>query len=313
MSQIVFLGPQRLAPTLKRTIDSLGIRGPIAAITAGWEERESDDSELSDHLGGRTNNLRLYGRIEEVFKRDPELFEAMRERHDAMRLLQELYRQRLGHAHLAARELLSAVDNNEGALAELYGPEIDHAIVALRNLDAHHLERVRAVHLDFEARMKPLERPEVMRHRAELARELEGAEALCIAGGHVAILLNRLRLLGLMELWGERPVIAWSAGAMVLSDRIVLFHDSPPQGAGNAEVLEVGLGCVPGVVPLPHAKRRLRLDDAARVALFARRFQPAICVALDGDSRIDWNGSTMEVGAGTRVLSDCGELEESAA
>lgn len=313
MSQIVFLGPQRMAPTLKRTMDSLGIRGPIAAITAGWEERESDDSELSDHLGGRTTNLRLYARIEEVFKRDPELFEAMRERHDAMRLLQELYRQRLAHAHLAARELLSAVEDNETALSDLYGPEIDHAISALRNLDAHHLKRVLAVHAEFEERMRPLERPEVVRHREELARELKGAEALCIAGGHVAILLNRLRLLGLMELWGDRPVIAWSAGAMVLSERIVLFHDSPPQGAGNAEVLEVGLGCVPGVVPLPHAKKRLRLDDGARVALFARRFAPALCVALDGESRIDWNGSELKLGAGTRALSDCGELEGSAA
>ena len=43
---------------------------------------------------------------------------------------------------------------------------------------------------------------------------LAAAEALCVAGGHVTILLNRVRLLGLLELAGDLPLIAWSAGAI---------------------------------------------------------------------------------------------------
>ena len=50
-----------------------------------------------------------------------------------------------------------------------------------------------------------------------------------------------------------------------------------------------------GIVPLPHAKRRLRLKDPARVGLFARRFAPALCAALDEGTRLDrtderWRG-----------------------
>src|SRR5437764_598914 len=70
--------------------------------------------------------------------------------------------------------------------------------------------------------------------------------ALAIAGGHVAVLLNRLRLFGILALAEGRTIIAWSAGAMAVSDRIVLFHDSPPQGPGNPEVLGAGLGLFPG-------------------------------------------------------------------
>ncbi len=45
---------------------------------------------------------------------------------------------------------------------------------------------------------------------------------------------------------------------MVVCETVVLFHDSPPQGAGNAEVLDAGLGLARGVIALPHARRRLR-------------------------------------------------------
>ena len=64
MSAIVLLGPQRLKPTAATIVEELGIEGPIAAITAGWEERESEDDELAEHFGGRTVNLKLHERAE---------------------------------------------------------------------------------------------------------------------------------------------------------------------------------------------------------------------------------------------------------
>ena len=42
-----------------------------------------------------------------------------------------------------------------------------------------------------------------------------------------------------------------------------------------------------GVVPLPHARARLLLDDAPRMSVFARRFAPARCVLLENGTRID--------------------------
>ena len=273
---IVLLGPQRLEPTLRSVVDRIGIQGAIATITAGWEERDGEDAELARHLGGRTRNLGLFQRAESVFREDRELHRAMWDRHDRLRALSEVYRARLAHVLASARELFERPDAEDWL-----EPQRAHAIELVRSLDEFHLEQRRQVLDEFDERMRPTERDSIQPHRRELGEILEDSDALCIAGGHVAILLNRLLMFGIFDLLPpSRTVIAWSAGAMVLSERIVLFHDCPPQGAGDAEVFLPGLGIARGVVPLPHAGHRLRLDDRARVALFARRFAPALCVAL---------------------------------
>jgi hypothetical protein len=128
----------------------------------------------------------------------------------------------------------------------------------------------------------------------------------------VVSLLNRMRLFQLdallTSLPRRLPVFAWSAGAMAITERVVLFHDSPPQGAGNAEVLGPGLGLVPGIVVLPHARRRLRLDDPERVSLFARRFKPDLCVPLDEGDRVVWDDRSWTAGPTTRRLLPSGEV-----
>ena len=48
----ILLGPQR-RPTLDAVVRSLGLPGPFATVTAGWQEREPDDGELRALLGGR--------------------------------------------------------------------------------------------------------------------------------------------------------------------------------------------------------------------------------------------------------------------
>ena len=55
----ILLGPQRFTTTVGATVRSLGLDGPIAVINSGWEERESDDAELSGILDGRARNLHL--------------------------------------------------------------------------------------------------------------------------------------------------------------------------------------------------------------------------------------------------------------
>jgi len=106
-----------------------------------------------------------------------------------------------------------------------------------------------------------------------------------------------------------RGVVAWSAGAMALSERVVLFHDSPPQGAGDPEVLDAGLALCRQLVALPHARERLRLEDPVRVALFARRFAPATCVVLDSGARLDWDGVGWTAGAHTQRLERRGVVQ----
>src|SRR5262249_27995449 len=90
---VALLGPQRFKPTLARALQ--GIDGPIAVVTAGWQERETDDAELDRELGGRSVNLRLHGRAEEIFAADAELKEAHRLRQERLLQLQDFYRPRL--------------------------------------------------------------------------------------------------------------------------------------------------------------------------------------------------------------------------
>ena len=59
---VVLLGAQRFDPTLGEAVKDLGIKGRIATITAGWQEREEEDDDLEEHLaplGITTENLRL--------------------------------------------------------------------------------------------------------------------------------------------------------------------------------------------------------------------------------------------------------------
>ena len=307
---VTLLGPQRLTQTVAHAVRGGGVVGDVAVVTAGWQEREEEVDELREHLGGGVVNLRLYARAEEVFRRDRTLARAHRQRQERLQRMQELYRLRLDHAMEAARALLTRRGD-----PEVVNPEREAAVAAIRELDRVHLERVRAVNQELDATLKPQQRPAVVRHREELAQLLAECTAFAVAGGHVALLLNRLRLFGIAELVAGKPVFAWSGGAMVLGERLVLFHDHPPQGAGNAEVLEAGLGIFTGLLPLPHARRRLKLDDRLRVGLFARRFGDLACVAMDDGAILRWvDGRWAPAGGdGSRRLLPDGTVEELAA
>jgi peptidase E len=312
------LGPQRLTPTLIDAVRALGVEGPLATVTAGWQERENDAQELVEHLKGRALPLELHKLAEDAFAKDPELARAHHARQDAFRRLQDLYRYRLDSTKRLVRELMRRTapqnghgrgnDHGNGRAAAALVAEREDAIDAVRRLDARHLERLDAIHAEWDAEVRPWERDAVARHRAAIAKTLADSAGLAIAGGHVAVLVNRLRLFGVLELLGDKPVVAWSGGAMVASDRIVLFHDHPPQGAGNAEVMDRGLGLAPGLVLLPHARRRLALDDPGRVTIFARRFEPATCLALDDGAHLLFHDDRWHAGEGVRRLTADGTL-----
>lgn len=303
--RVTILGPQRLRPNLMEAVRERGITGRIATITAGWQEREDEDRELHEHLEGRTVNLRLYHRAEALFGADSELRDVLRERQVRLQEQQRLYRIRLSYSLQAALELLAA--NADPSLLEL---QREAAIQTIREIDQQHLRQVGEINAGYGEQLRLRERPAVAAARREVEAIVSDVSAVAIAGGHVAVLLNRLRLFGLGTMLRKKDLFVWSAGAMACSDRVILFHDSPPQGAGDPEVLEAGLGLFPDLVPLPHARHRLRLFDRDRVALFARRFVPALCVALDEECRVDWDGQTWRGHPPTRRLTAEGSAEE---
>lgn len=301
---LALLGPQHDRPTLRDVLQRAGAAGPYVLVSAGWEERESETGRLEAHLGEEVTSLDLWPRCEAAFEEDEGLRGAMFDRHDRMKALAALYRVRLSAELAAARELMART--SPGAEDALVDPSLDLACRALRELDDHHCARVEA--LNEEVFGAAAARESLRRDREAIAEALAGAGTLLVAGGHVGILYNRMRLFGVREaLPAGTPVVGWSAGAMVLTDRILLFHDSPPQGPGDAEVLGPGLGMAPGVVCLPHASRRLDLGDAGRVALLARRLAPDLVVALDDGESLLSRGDAW-TGAGARRLGADGTL-----
>ena len=300
---VTLLGPQR-RPTLGRVVDSLGVDGPMAVVTAGWQDREADDTELAAFLGGRAENLRLHARWLEVLQSDQEYARVEREHRSVLDELQEYYVVRLDHALQAAADVALRADGHPRTRAMA----LEDALATIRLIDATHLGRVRALHDAFLEAWHPEDRDVIATHRAAVREVLSRATCLVVAGGHVGVLLRVLRLFGVGALVPPR-VIAWSAGAMALAERVVLFHDRVAQGTAQTEMFDEGLGVAPGLVLLPHARRRLRTDDLPRMSLLARRFEPAQCLVLDDGVRLDL-GEAGALPAEARVVEAGGRIVE---
>jgi hypothetical protein len=322
VKSVTLVGPQPAgSEQVARILAQRGIKRPVALVTAGWQERESEDEALIASFGVPAVNLRLHARSEELFAdslryappegtnhasklaRDPELSTAYKARQERLRHMQVFYRMRLESADDVAQAI--AVRHVDDALLE---EEQRVSIDMLKRLDGDHLARCQRLQDEFDARCTPEQRPSIALHRRELAAILEPAGALVIAGGHVASLLNRMRLFGVLDIARHLPIIAWSAGAMVLTDRIVCFHDYPPYGKDIAQVLDSGLGVAPGVVVLPDPSHRVRMDDARGIRRFAERMAPALCLAMDVGAEVTFEGGRIVSGQAF-LLSTRGEVD----
>lgn len=300
MTTTYLLGPQRFLTTAGTVVRGLDVDGPVATITAGWEDRESDDRELDAVMGGRTRNLRLYARMLEVIERDPNVAAAALGLRDAVDELAGTYAVRLHHALDAAY----AVRRRTGRPDLLAGAYAD-AVEAVRRLDRWYLDQVRALYSEAYA-SGAIERSEVFEeNRAAVAEDLASCGLLAVAGGHVAMLLRSMRFFAVRPP-AELPVVAWSAGAMAMTSTVVLFNDFAATAHG-AQVWDRGLGRVERVVALPHARRRLHLDDRVRMQVMTRRFEGSVLLLLDDGAKVAV-GPDSALPAGARVIRPDGSV-----
>lgn len=300
----ILLGPQRPTLNLADAFAAEGMPGGrVAVISAGWQEAEGDIDDVGQAIDRPLLDLGLYQRADALFEREPGLGDAYRARQDRLQRQQRLYRLRLKQLSLAAREILAA----EGD-AEMIAAEQRHAIAQLRALDRHHLHRAEAVHRAFDDDYNPSNCRPLAEHVEELRQALDSCGPVLITGGNVVVLINRLRLFGLDTLLRERAVVAWSAGAMALASRIVLFHDRTPQGRRDPEVLGAGLNLVRSFVLLPNAERRLRHRDRLRTGLLSRRFSPDAAVTLDSGSLLRLDGGRVTAANDVRRFRRTGTL-----
>ena len=306
MATTILLGPQRFATTVTPALRSLGVDGPVAVVNPGWEERESDDAELDGLIDGRGLNLRLHHRMMDVIETDERFRVAaidFRDRHDELRAFYGIRLQAgMDAVHAVARRT-----SRHGMRAAA----LDAAVEAVRDIDAWYTARLKDLYRDLDAAAPAEQSGPISWHRGEVHEALAGCAAVVMPGGHVGILLRALRLFG-VDIPDDVPVVAWSAGAMALTDRVVLFHDFTPHGVSAPELYDRGLGRLRGVVALPHARRRLRLDDELDLSAFARRFPEHALVLLDDGAQLRLEapaGQVPSLPTGTRVVGADGGIE----
>lgn len=298
----ILLGPQRFRTTAGTAVRSLGVEGHVATVTAGWQDRERDDAELHEVLDGRSHNLGLFHRLTDVLDTDPHFAGAALAHRDAVDELASIYSQRLQHALesvYAVQRRAVRDDIAESALTD--------GIAEVRAIDSWYLATLDQLYGELEA-ASPVEQSEpVQRHRGDVADIIQGAGALVIAGGHVGMLLRCLKLFDVVPP-PELPVVAWSAGAMALTDRVVLYNDRGPRGVVGSELWDRGLRRARHIVAMPHARRRLRIDDPLVLRVLVRRFAESRCLLLDDCARVDL-GPQGELPDGSRVIGAHGTID----
>lgn len=295
------LGPQRFLRTAGSTARQVAPSGTVATVTAGWRGRESDDAELDEALDGRSRNLRLYKRFLDVLATDTEFAAAALEYSQGVDEAAALYSLRLQRT----LDIVYAVQRRT-ARPDITDSAVVAAIQSVRDVDAWYLSVVTQLQRELELTAPPEDSEVIQAHRDEIAEILADAAALAIAGGHVGQLLRCLKLFDVRMPVGL-PVVAWSAGAMAITDHVVLYNDTGPEGIRGGELWDVGMGRVHGVIAMPHARRRLRLDDPARTRVFVRRFAASTCLLLDDGTRVRFDADG-QVPDGARILTPDGTV-----
>lgn len=324
--RITLLGPQR-KPRLPRVRRELGLRtARFATITAGWRDRERDDALLTELLGGTTINLNLWTRMQQLWEADPELEKADRARRRVLTEMQDLYVIGLQQAVEAVHRITARTPR----LVEIQQIALDDTLQILRDLDERHRRRVNEVHQEFYDTYQPQHRQHVQAARLRVGQLIAEADAVAIAGGHVGVLLGALHIFNLAPALGYpheveqedgtvevtprvyRPVLAWGAGAMSLTERVFLYHDFSVVNPGISEVLMDGIGLTRGLVALPNPQDRLNLKDVPSTRSFARRCSPRVPLLLDEGARVTLtrDGALPTSGVGMKILTEEGQARK---
>lgn len=285
---LFLLGPQRPSPNLAEALERIPGSGPIVTITAGWRLDEGETDALHAVVGPDALHLPLYQWFEECMERMPSTRSRYRKRQRELKKVKALYRIRLHRALEAVRALIERAEDDP----DLVERQLEWAVSDVRRIDRQFVDHSKSLFASYTDVSRPWELPQVAARRKESADMLSSARAILIAGGHVAVLRNRMLFFGvhqqLFQAWLQSTgVVAWGAGAMVLTDPIVLFYDDPPDGPSHPEILDSGLALVQDTIVLPDAAKRLRLDDRMRVRLLAGRFRPHQCVAMENGAFLE--------------------------
>jgi peptidase E len=293
--KIYIMGPQRPTPNLPEVLEERLPDGPLCVISSGWRHDEEDLEALQADLKRDLLPIPLYRWFDSLGSKEPELAKQHADRQRMIRRFKKMYRM---HLHTLLDLWTRTQDFKDESTAAFFGSEEKFACQSVQSIDRHALERLDGLRNLFPELSTPWTHPSALPYFQEIRERLDRSSGLLITGGHVAILRNRMFFFGLQKLLADfiakgKPIFSWSAGAMALAEKIVLFYDDPPEGEGHAELLDSGLGFLPAIF-LPHAAERLDLGDRERISRFSRRFAPDTCIALESGALLSYDGKSFQ-------------------
>lgn len=301
---LYILGPQRPSENLTEIIHShlrLGkistSGGPISVITSGWRHDEGEIDPLREVIPLPLLSLPLYHWFDELGSKEPELSGQHKSRQRQIKQYKKFYRKRL-HNCLELWKNIDDLESSDGTATSSLSFEREEVLNDIRRCDEGVVARLKQVRSSYPELENPWEHPSAQPYHQRIKEVLERSQALFIAGGHVAILRNRMNFFGLHHLIRDfllsgKPIFCWSAGAMVLSEKIILYYDNPPQGEGHPEILDTGLNIFRNMIMFPHAHERLDLNDPDRIRKLAQRFAPQLCIGLESNAYLHFDGSNI--------------------
>lgn len=286
----------------------------VLLVTAAWAEREHDEAHVKRSL----NAIGLASRFEDGFDRSlvnlslahevrgmtraaPHLIDEWIEGRRVADMARTFYLEHNAHLINLFRRTLAAGKQHDPSLtvASLAASQGHHGKLlrytlsrelhqALETLEANddHL-----VDLLDEIEQRAFDASGLAYHpawraaQARLERRILDANTIVLFGGKLDRLLDALRFFRLRDVLAEAlrrgtQIVAMSAGAMVLCERVIIYDDHAATRR-DFQLYDRGLALVRDIQLFPHCTERIQTDDPDNLAYLARRFRHHACVGLN--------------------------------
>jgi peptidase E len=296
----------------------------VLLVTAAWGPGEYDEGPLREALfaagllrrlpdGENAQNLCAWHVQQAFLDRRPDVRRAHAELEAAREELRRFYQERtafsaeairracrlvrarwpgfrLGDLH--GREVVrpDALRTPSGWLATALARELSATLEVLAADDARLLGSLIEGEAQLLARAGLRHDPDWQAQQRALEARLLAADAIVLLGGDPVALLDAVRFFDLGPAFLEAlrrgaTLVATSAGALLLCERMIVYNDRHPDPLRrNFQLLDKGLGLVTGLQILPHCHDRIHTDDEDNLAYLARRFGDRRCVGLNEGS-----------------------------
>jgi peptidase E len=288
----------------------------VLLVTAAWAEREHDEghvkrslnaiglaSRFEDGFDRTLVNLSLAHEVRGLSRAAPRLIEEWLEGRRVAEMARTFYLEHNAHLISLFRRTLAAGKQDDPSLtvppgggpgaprrrrqaAALHAVARLHQALATLEANDDHL-----VELLDEIEQRAFDASGLAYHpawraaQARLERRILSANTIMLFGGRLDRLLDALRFFRLRDALGEAlrrgaQIVAMSAGAMVLCERVIIYDDLAATRR-DFQLYDRGLALVRDIQLFPHCTERIQTDDPDNLAYLARRFRHHACVGLN--------------------------------